>query len=113
MNLETDMELDKSTGLINLSFIIKTNGEIVPAMPDDDEFSPQQIRDYVAGTPELFCETHDGFYLFHNKEGKAKGLPPNELAAAMYLRCPQQPNSLVGKVFVAHPTHIAAYWKGK
>ena len=112
-NREMDMGIDKTTGLINLSFIIKTTGEIVPAMPDDEEFSPQQIRDYVAGTPELFCQTHDGFYLFHNKEGKAQGLPPNELASAMYLRSPRQPGSLVGKVFVAHPAHIAAYWKGK
>ena len=113
MNLETNMGLDQTTGLINLSFIIKTNGEIVPAMPDDEEFSPQQLGDYVAGTPEVFCQTHDGFYLFHNKEGKSKGLPRNELAAAMYVRSPQVPESLVGKVFVAHPTHIASYWKGK
>jgi hypothetical protein len=107
------MGTDGTNGFINLSFIIKTSGEIVPAMPDDEEFSPQQIRDYVAGPPELFCQTHDGFYLFHNKEAKARGLPPNELATAMYLRWPQPKGSLAGKVFVAHPTHIAAYWKGK
>jgi len=107
------MGIDKTTGLIDLSFIIKTNGEIVPAMPEDGEFSPHQIRDYVAGTPEVFCQTHDGFYLFHNKDAKGQGLPPNELAEAMYVKWPREPGSLVGKVFVAHPTHIAAYWKGK
>jgi hypothetical protein len=110
---EGAMNLGQTNELINLSFIIKTSGEIVPAMPDDEEFSPQQIRDYVAGPPELFCETHDGFFLFHNKEGKERGLPPNELASAMYLKPPQPAGSLVGKVFVAHPAHIAAYWKGK
>jgi len=110
---EGAMNLNQADELINLSFIIKTSGEIVPAMPDDEEFSPQQIRDYVAGPPELFCETHDGFFLFHNKEGKERGLPPNELAAAMYLKPPRTEGSLVGKVFVAHPAHIAAYWKGK
>jgi hypothetical protein len=30
----------------NLSYIIRVNGEWVPAMPDDEEFSSQQIRDY-------------------------------------------------------------------
>ena len=107
------MNLGQADELINLSFIIKTSGEIVPAMPDDEEFSPQQIRDYVAGPPEVFCQTHDGFFLFHNKEGRELGLPPNELAAAMYLKPPRAEGSLVGKVFVAHPAHIAAYWKGK
>jgi len=110
---EDAMGIDKKDELITLSFIIKTSGEIIPAMPDDEEFSPQQIRDYVAGPPELFCETHDGFYLFHNKEGKARGLLPNELATAMYLRPQKEADGLVGKIFVAHPAHIAAYWKGK
>ena len=27
----------------NLSYIIRTDGEFVPAMPDDDQFSPEQI----------------------------------------------------------------------
>jgi hypothetical protein len=108
-----NLHADQANGLINLSFIIKTTGEIVPAMPDDDEFSPQQIRDYVAGPPELFCQTHDGFFLFHNKEARQRGLPPNELATAMYVRPAKKAETLAGKVFVAHPTHIAAYWKGK
>ncbi|MGC1500701.1 MAG: hypothetical protein WA800_11915 [Terriglobales bacterium] len=108
------MNTERAGGLITLSFIIKTSGEIVPAMPDDEESSPQQIRDYVAGPPEVFCQTHDGFFLFHNKEeGQQRGLPPNELAEAMYLEPPRRTGSLVGKVFVAHPAHIAAYWKVK
>jgi len=105
--------MDEAEGLINLSFIIQTNGEIVPAMPDDEKFSPQQIRDYVAGPPEVVCQTHDGFFLFHNKEGKQRGLPANELATAMYLTPRRQAESVVGSVFVAHPDHIASYWKGK
>ena len=105
--------MDRAAGLINLSFIIRTTGEIVPAMPDDEEFSPQQIRDYVAGTPEMVCRTHDGFFLFHNKEGRERGLPPNELATAMYMTPPRQEENLVGRVLVAHPDHIASYWKGK
>ena len=110
---EGAMNLTQSKESFNLSFIIKTTGEIVPAMPDDGEFSPQEIQDYVAGPPEVFCETSDGFFLFHNKEGRDRGLPPNELANAMYLKPPRTPGSLVGRVFVAHPAHIAAYWKGK
>jgi hypothetical protein len=57
------MNLNHTDELINLSFIIKTSGEIVPAMPDDEEFSPQQIRDYVAGPPELFCDARQKFRL--------------------------------------------------
>ena len=106
------MDAERVSGLINLSFIIRPSGEIVPAMPDDDEFSPQQIRDYVAGPPEVVCQTHDGFFLFHNKEGKQRGLPPNELATAMYLT-PQRAGRVVGRVLVAHPAHIAPYWKGE
>ncbi|MFY9673424.1 MAG: hypothetical protein WAK13_03185 [Terriglobales bacterium] len=112
-NMEVTEKMDQASRLINLSFIIRTNGEIVPAMPDDDEFSPQQIRDYVAGPPELFCQTHDGFFLFHNKEGKQRGLPANELATAMYLKPRQHEGSLLGRVLVAHPDHIASYWKGE
>jgi len=97
----------------NLSFIIKTSGEIVPATPDGNEFSPEQIRDYVAGPPELLCQTHDGFFLFHNKQGKAHGLPANSLATSMYQRSIRRPDSLMGIVFVAHPDHIAAYLKKK
>ena len=94
-----------------LSFIIKVNGEIVAAMPDDEEFSPQQIRDYVAGPPEMLGQTHDGFFLFRNRKGKERGLPLNELATRMYMRTTIQPESLLGRVLLAHPDHIAAYWR--
>ena len=67
-----------------LSFMIRTNGEIVPTMPDDEEFSASQIGAYVAGTPEVVGETHDGFLLFQSKEGTERGLPVNELATSMY-----------------------------
>jgi len=93
----------------NLSFIIKTTGEIVPTVPEGSEFSPEQIRSYVAGPPELFCRTHDGFFLFHNKEGKARGLRRNRFATAMYLTPTQATDSLLGIVFAAHPDHIAGY----
>ena len=102
------MKMDRSS---NLSFIIKTDGEIIPAMPDDEEFSPQQIRDYVAGPPEVYCETHDGFFLFHNKEGKERGLAPNSFAATLYGKASLAAGSLVGRVFLAHPDHIPEYWK--
>ena len=96
----------------DLSFIIETSGQIVPTVPDGNEFSPQQIQDYVEGPPELVCQTHDGFFLFHNKQGRARGLPANGLAMAMYLKPPREA-SVVGRVFVAHPDHIAAYLKVK
>jgi hypothetical protein len=97
----------------DLSFIIEASGEILLTIPEGNEFSPQQIRDYVAGPPELFCRTHDGFFLFHNKEGKTRGLPKNRLATAMYLKPRQEEGYLVGRIFVAHPDHIAAYLKAE
>jgi hypothetical protein len=95
----------------NLSFMIKRMAKIVPTMPDDEEFSFQQFRDYVAGPPEVVCQTHDGFILFHNKEGEAKGLPRNELATSMYLDASRQGGCVAGRVFLAHPDHIAPYWR--
>ena len=95
----------------NLSFIIKVNGEIVPAMPDDAEFSIQELRDYVAGPPEFLCETRDGFLQFHNKESRNRNLGLNEAATALY---PQPPDKIIrvyGRVFLAHPAHVAPYWR--
>jgi len=97
----------------NLSFIIKATGEIVPTIPEGNEFSPEQIRDYVAGPPELFCRTHDGFFLFHNKEAQVRGLPRNGFATALYLMPARRTDSLLGSVLVAHPDHIAAYLNAK
>jgi len=97
----------------NLSFVIKTNGEIVPTTPVGSEFSPDQIREYVAGPFELFCRTHDGFFLFHNQEGKVRGLPRNGFATAMYLMPTRRNEAFLGIVFVAHPDHIAADLKAK
>jgi len=93
-----------------LSFIIQTDGEIVPVVPDGEEFSPEQICLYVAGPAELFCRTHDGFLLFHNKEAKVRGLQTNDLATAMYLRRTRA-GELAGCVFVTHPEHVPAAWK--
>jgi len=95
-----------------LSFIIRVSGEIVAAMPDEEEFSPQQIRDFVAGTPELLCQTHDGFCFFQNRNGKERGLPLNTLATRMFVRTTNRSESLLGRILLAHSDHIAAYWKG-
>ena len=94
-----------------LSFMIRSNGEIVPMMPDDEEFSAQQIRDYVAGPPEVVGETPDGFILFQNKDGKNLGLPLNEIATHMGGESAAQAGGIVGRVFVAHPDHIAPFWR--
>jgi len=93
-----------------LSFVIRTNGEIVPTMPDDEEFSASQIGAYVAGTPEVVGETHDGFLLFQSKEGTERGSPVNELATSMYGATGGRAGSLVGRIFLAHPGHVAQYW---
>ena len=93
-----------------LSFMIRTNGEIVPTMPDDEEFSANQIGAYVAGTPEMVGETHDGFLLFQSKEGKERGLPVNELATEMYGTTAGRAGGFVGRIFLAHPGHVAQYW---
>jgi len=43
----------------DLSFIMEPTGQILPATPDGNEFSPGHVRDYLAGPPELFCRTQD------------------------------------------------------
>jgi hypothetical protein len=91
--------------------MIRTNGEIVPTMPDDEEFSAQQIRDYVAGTPEVVGETQDGFIVFQSAEAKDHGLPVNELATGMCANPPEAACVLLGRVLLAHPDHVAPYWR--
>lgn len=94
-----------------LSFIIKTTGEVVPAMPEDEEFSIQQIRDHVAGHPEVICETCDGFLLFHNRDASTQGLPLNALATSVYTKYTTRPCPVSGRVFLAHPMHVPPYWR--
>jgi hypothetical protein len=93
------------------SFIIKTNGDVVPAMPDEEEFSVQQIRDHVAGRPEVICETCDGFLLFRNRDANTEGLPVNPLASSVYARYTRRPCLVSGRVFLAHPEHVPHYWR--
>jgi hypothetical protein len=94
-----------------LSFIIKTTGEVIPAMPDEEEFSIQQIRDHVAGRPEVICETCDGFLLFRNRDASIEGLPVNPLATSVYAKYAQRPCPVSGRVFLAHPDHVPLYWR--
>lgn len=94
-----------------LSFIIKATGEVVPAMPDEGEFSAQQIRDHVAGNPELVCETCDGFLLFRNRDASTHGLPLNALATSVYTKYARRPCALCDRVFLSHPHHVPAYWR--
>ena len=97
----------------SLSFLIKPSGEIVPAMPNEEEFSVEQIRDHVAGRPELICITCDGFLLFRDRDAIAKGLPLNPLATSVYLKYARRPCPVNGLVFLAHPHHVAPYWRRK
>lgn len=101
----------KLRGASHLSFILKVNGEILPAMPDDEEFSAQELEDFVAGPPEVICETAEGFLLFHNKESRSRNLALNDLATSVY---PQPSDKFVrvyGRAFLAHPDHVPSYWK--
>jgi len=93
-----------------LSYIISPSGQIVSAMPDDDEFSLQEIRDYVAGPPEVACETSDGFVMFRNREGREWGLASNRVAGII-ARLAQHSGSILGRVFLAHPDHVPSHWK--
>ena len=93
-----------------LSFILKPTGEVLAAMPDDEEFSLQQLRDYVAGPPEVLCETVEGYLLFHNRNGHPP-LPVNWLASSICTEyAPHQP-SVTGRAFLAHPDHVPAFWR--
>lgn len=83
-----------------LSFLIKPSGEVVPAMPHEEEFSAQQIWDQVAGYPELICETCDGFLLFRDRDASAKGLPFNPLATSVYMKYARRPSPVNGRVFL-------------
>lgn len=93
------------------SFIVKTTGEVIAAMPDEEEFSVQQIRDHVAGPPEVICETREGFLLFRNRDANALGLEVNPVATSVYSETSGEPSPVNGRVFVAHPQHVAAYWR--
>ena len=93
------------------SFIIKTSGEVIPAMPDEEEFSIQQIRDHVAGRPEVICETREGFLLFRNRDASTEGFNVNALATAVYAEYSGEPFPVIGRVFVAHPDHIPPFWR--
>ena len=93
-----------------LSYILKVDGEIVPAMPDDGEFSVQEVRDYVAGNPAVACETQDGYVLFHNKDAESTGGTRNALASEI---CAEGnlAHVIKGRAFLAHPQHVPAFWK--
>jgi hypothetical protein len=95
----------------NLSYIIRTDGEFVPAMPDDGEFSAQEIRDYVAGPPEIACFTPDGYTLFQNSDASSTGLGVNHVATSLRQAASDSSESIYGRVFLAHPDHIPAHWK--
>ena len=96
-----------------LSFLIRPNGEVISTMPHEEEFSIEQIRDHVAGQPEVICETSDGFLLFRNRDAGTKGLPVNPLATCVYTKYARQSSPVNGLVFLAHPDHVPAYWRRK
>jgi hypothetical protein len=102
------MRLDLSD---SLSYMIKTDGECVAFMPNDEEFSISQLRDAVAGPPEVVFFTPHGYALFHNRDAKLKGLPVNEVATSL---CREDSvaecEKIFGRVFLAHPRHIPAFW---
>ena len=84
--------------------------EVIPAMPVEEEFSIQQIRDHVAGRPEVICETREGFLLFRNRDASADGFHVNPLATAVYPEYSGEPSPVIGRVFVAHPDHVPPFW---
>lgn len=94
-----------------LSYLIKVSGEIVPAMPHDEEFSVQRIRDHVGGYAEPICETCDGFLLFQDRDANIKGLPLNPLATSVLNKHARRPFPVKGPAFLAHPDHVAPYWR--
>ena len=95
-----------------LSYLIRTNGECVAFMPAEEEFSIRQLRDAVAGAPEPICFTREGYALFRDKDGESKKLPLNPVATALWHEsAPGESNDILGRVFVAHPGHIPAYWR--
>lgn len=94
-----------------LSFLIKPSGEVIPAMPHEEEFSLEQIRDHVAGQPEVICETCDGFLLFRNRDASTRGLPLNALATSVYSKYVRRASPVNGQVFLAHPDHVPHYWR--
>src|SRR5215469_18097844 len=104
------MTVDRKTFL---SFLIKPSGEVIPAMPHEEEFSVQQIRDHVAGNPEVICETCDGFLLFRNRDASTKVLPFNPHATSVYIKYARNACSVDGPVFLAHPDHVSSYWRTK
>jgi hypothetical protein len=80
-------------------------------MPDDECFSTQEIRDYVAGPPEIAYFTPDGYTLFQNSDATLTGFPVNEAATSLRHAASANSDSIRGRVFLAHPAHIPAYSK--
>ncbi len=96
----------------SLSYMIRTDGECIAFMPDDEEFSIRQLHDAVAGVPELVCFTAEGYALFRCRDAKANQLPVNQIATEIWHQAvPGQTESIVGRVFLAHPDHIPTYWR--
>ena len=96
-----------------LSFIIRPTGEVIAAMPHEEEFSVQQIREHVVGHPEVICETCEGFLLFCNRDANTAELPVNSLATSVCAKYRGGPCAVKGHVFAAHPKHVAPYWRRK
>lgn len=94
-----------------LSFLIEPSGEVIPTMPHEEEFSVEQIRDHVVGRPEVICETCDGFLLFRDRDAGTKGRPVNGLASSVYTKYAGHPCPVNGRVFLAHPDHVPAFWR--
>ena len=100
---EHSVEFDRNNFF---SFILKTTGDVIRAMPDEEEFSVRQIGDHVAGHPEVICETSDGFLLFRNRDASTQGLPVNPLATSVYWKYARRCCPVSGRAFLAHPDHV-------
>ena len=95
-----------------LSYLVKSDGQWVAFMPDEEEFSSRQIGDVVHGIPDLVCFTKDGYALFRNQDGEGLGLPSNPEATALWREASGGwLGGIFGRAFLAHPRHIPAAWK--
>lgn len=91
-----------------LSYFIKSDGSVLPVMPDQDPtFNTRELHDFIGEKIELVCYTRDGYALFRNQEGRLKGLPINEAATSLCREENGVDEIIAGNALLAHPEHIA------
>ena len=112
-----DRTTDNFTGhATNPGFVakhIKANGQVIPVTPKDGKyFSYEELTAFVGGYIEMVRPpSKTGAVIICNEDGKAEGLPRNELATKMWQEH-AEPGSMrmadhiVGDILLCHESQM-------